>query len=107
MQIKTGIDIVYIKKMDNLIEGRSRIFHASEMQDDRPEHLAGIFAVKEAFFKALEQNPDFLSLEVKKTDNGKPVVSYVGIEGIHSVDVSISHEKDYAVASVVMILDEK
>jgi len=106
MQIKTGIDIVEVAKMESLDAGKSKVFHASELKDDRPEHLAGIFAAKEAFFKALEKSPDFLSIEVVKDESGKPRLSYVGEEKINSLDVSISHEKDYAVASVVMLLEK-
>jgi len=104
MQVRTGIDIVAVSKISRLKDSLANIFHPSELADERPEHLAGIFAAKEAFFKALKRSPEFLAVEVSKV-NGKPAISYAGGEKISSIDVSISHEQEYAIASVVMLLD--
>ncbi len=104
MQVRTGIDIVAVSKISRLKDSLTKIFHPSELRDERPEHLAGIFAAKEAFFKALKRNPEFLAVEVSKA-KGKPTISYAGGENISSIDVSISHEHEYAIASVVMLID--
>ena len=58
--MKLGIDIVHIPEFEKLMQDRGfikRVFHESELKDYRAEHLAGIFAAKEAFFKAINQKP--------------------------------------------------
>jgi len=110
MQVKTGIDIVYIPRMKSIIENQdtlTKLFHPSEIQPLTEEHIAGIFAVKEAFFKAIQGKPKFLDVEVKKDKEGKPnlVISPEFSHNISSCDVSISHEKDYAVAHVVLMTE--
>jgi len=112
MEIKTGIDMVYIPRMQSLVENQdtlAKYFHPSELQPLTPEHLAGIFAVKEAFFKAIQGNPSFLDIEIKKSKQGKPelIISPEFSANISSCDISISHEKDYAIAHVVLMLNRK
>ena len=112
MQIKTGIDIVHIPRMLSLQQNQetlAKLFHPSELQPLTLEHLAGIFAVKEAFFKAIEGKPKFLDVEIKKSKQGKPslIISPEFSKNMLSCDVSISHEKEYAIAHVVVMLDRK
>ncbi|MBS3176319.1 4'-phosphopantetheinyl transferase superfamily protein [Candidatus Woesearchaeota archaeon] len=72
----------------------------------KAEHLAGKIALKEAFFKAFEMKPRWLDLEVKETSSGKPklIVYTVLIDKIEKMDYSISHDGDYAVAQVVVLM---
>ena len=112
MNIKVGVDLVYVPKFEKLLadEGfMNKVFHSSESEDNRPEHLAGVFAAKEAFYKTLGIGPGWHDVEVKKDGNGRPclIVSseVMGKFNLGSVDVSISHEKDYAMA-VVMVEKE-
>ena len=112
MQIRTGIDMVHIPRMRSIQENKdtlSKLFHPSELQPLTLEHLAGIFAVKEAFFKAIQGKPSFLDIEIKKNKQGKPslIISPEFSKNMISHDVSISHEKDYAIAHVVLMLDRK
>ncbi len=109
MQVRTGVDIVYLPAFERLAQNpaaRKRVFHPSELARDKNEHLAGVFAIKESFFKALGKNPRFLDIEVVR-GKGKPSVMYPSRYGIRSLDVSVSHEKDYCIASVVLMMDEK
>lgn len=105
MSIRTGIDLVYVpavRKMLGNDKTLSRFFHQSELQSD-PQHLAGIIAAKEAFFKALGAVPKFLEIEVVYAASGRPrIKSSPQLKNYKSCDLSISHEKDYAVAVVVM-----
>ncbi len=103
--LRTGIDIVHIPKMQRLLADDKfieRVFHGDERKPFTAEHLAGIFAAKEAFFKALGRNPVWLSLHVK----GKiPVINYSPELGpIKNTSISISHDNEYAIAHVLVEL---
>lgn len=107
-KIKIGTDIVYIPKFENLMENEKfikRVFHPSEYKNYKAERVAGIFAVKEAFFKAINKKPDWLKVEVKKQKTGKPVLviaNELKKKYIEVIDISISHDKDYAIAIVLI-----
>ena len=69
------------------------------------------FAAKEAFIKALshDQHIPLIDIEVRNQDNGRPVLKLHGKTGeffrqkeIQAIHLSLSHEKDYGVASVVI-----
>lgn len=113
--IRTGIDIVFIPRMRKMAErghALTRVFHPSEMADTSPAHLAGIFAAKEALFKALGKDGpvNFLDAEIVKNEDGKPAVKIAEgvrpVAGAAAIEVSISHDGDYAVASVVVSAGE-
>lgn len=109
MQVKTGVDIVWIKRMEAFMKNEAvvkRTFHENELEPMTAEHCAGIFAAKEAFFKAIQRAPSWLDVQIKKQEDGKPVLvpSPVLASKIESHDVSISHDGEYAVASVVLVM---
>ena len=117
LRIRTGIDLVYVPRLAALLENASflqRAFQPSELRDMRPEHLAGVFAAKEACFKALGRAPCWLATAVdtqrgQAEAEGKPRLSLspeIAPPGLLSLDLSISHEGDYAVAVVVMLTRE-
>ncbi|MFO7736061.1 MAG: holo-ACP synthase [bacterium] len=63
-------------------------------------HIAGIWAAKEALVKALDKRDlDFKEVEVSHTETGRPFFICDDIPG--KLHLSISHEKEYAVAVVV------
>ncbi|MFH1064405.1 MAG: 4'-phosphopantetheinyl transferase superfamily protein [Candidatus Woesearchaeota archaeon] len=102
--MRIGNDITYIPRFEKLMENRQfieNVFHATECREYNPEHLAGIFAAKEAFFKAIDRKPDWLKVEIRKQKTGRPMI-ITSIEGIEPLDVSISHDKDYALATVLV-----
>lgn len=108
--LKTGIDLVHLEKIKKVVNNEAamkRLFHPSEALGSL-EHLAGIIAVKEAFFKALGTLPQWLDIEVCYEPSGKPQLKYTSTlqKRIKEVDVSISHDNDYAIASVVLQLNE-
>lgn len=105
MAILTGIDLVYIQDVKKML-GNDKLlrnfFHQSELQSDA-QHLAGIIAAKEAFFKALGIVPKFLEIEIAYDPSGRPKIkASPQLKKYKSCDVSISHERNYAVAVVVM-----
>lgn len=68
----------------------------------KEESLAGRFAAKEAFMKASGRRLVFRDIEVL-SDSGRPYIMY---HGVRYDDVSISHEKLYAI-SVVMLSENR
>ncbi len=105
--IKAGLDIVYIPKIRRLMQNKNfirKVFHKSEIKNFTAEHLAGIFAVKEAFFKALGKKINWHLIEIKKEKSGKPKINFSNEIKKNlkntSIEISISHEKDYAIALV-------
>ncbi len=117
----TGIDIVKTERIreaverwgDNFLE---RVFTQDEIsyaykKKDPFLSLSVRFAAKEAFIKALshDQHVPLIDIEVRNLDNGRPILKLHGKTGeflkqkeIQSIHLSLSHEKDYGVASVVI-----
>lgn len=76
-------------------------YHSMRNTGRKTEFLAGRFAVKEAYSKALGSgigaNISFSDISCMNHDSGKPIL--LNDENAH---VSISHSKAYAVAVVVL-----
>ncbi len=100
---KIGTDIVLISRMEKSLERMS--FKAAVFTDNelnackKAESFAGVFAAKEAYLKALGTGIDrkLNTIEICKDEMGKP-----HIKGVENSDVSISHDGDYAVATVIL-----
>ena len=105
MVVICGVDIVYIPKIRKMIGNDAllkKFFHHKELSPDA-QHLAGIIAAKEAFFKALGMVPKFDAIEIIYEASGRPKIKpALEFKSYKSCDVSISHDKDYAIALVVM-----
>jgi len=106
MEMRIGVDIVFVPRFEKLLTNEAfvkKIFHPSESKRFEAEHLAGIFAAKEAFFKAVKEAPTWLDVEIKKEASGKPaLVLSNDLKDELSVDVSISHDGEYAIAVVLV-----
>lgn len=120
MNIRTGIDIIEVDRVKDNIEKYgemflNRVFTQGEIEycESRGAHkfesYAGRFAAKEAIFKAVSDLLDnkfeieWKDIEVFNDKNGRPYakLQFVKIDDI-KMDISISHIKDVAVASVVV-----
>lgn len=121
MIIGVGIDIVDIHEIEESLreEGfQRRVFTAAEMDSvqryrNQAEHLAGKFAAKEAFMKAigagLGQSVTFTEIELLNNQAGKPCIT-IGGEAKRRFDncdakeihLSISHASGVAVAVVIL-----
>jgi len=121
MIVGIGVDVVYIKRMKRwreipgLLE---RYFHPDELSAvmDRGSSavlsLAARFAAKEAFGKALGTGLGGITLKdimVKNRHNGQPEILVSGTalaaledSGAARIHVSLTHEKDNAIAMVVL-----
>lgn len=122
MKITCGTDIIEIERIKNAIEKigdkflntvftEKEIEYCEARKNQKYQHYAARFAAKEAIFKAISDNTncrcDWKSFEIEKKGNGKPKINIVvDIENLSSIDLSISHCKQYATANVVAIFDE-
>lgn len=100
-----GIDMVYIPRIAEAMARREEKFLEKILSGDdiknlknrTPEHIAGIFAAKEAMGKALGEgifSTGLKHLHVGKNNEGKPYGFYKNTY----FHLSISHEKDYAIS---------
>jgi holo-[acyl-carrier protein] synthase len=118
-----GIDITEVEKIAKSLESEAfqqKVFTSAELKTcseikNKAECLAGKFAAKEAFMKAigagLRQGIWFIQIEVLSDESGKPTVRVNGEaakrledNGAKQIHISISHSGGLAVA--VVILDE-
>jgi holo-[acyl-carrier protein] synthase len=121
MIVGIGIDVCSIERMRKAIERHGERFFAricseKERQDlagrDQATALAGRFAAKEAFAKALDgaRGVGWHEVEVRRLASGRPVLELSG-NAVTSVErfgadrwhVSITH--DAGIASAVVILE--
>ena len=111
-EIKVGNDIVYLPRFKKKLDSgkiSNKLFHKTEMKNNSVEHLAGIFALKESCIKALVLPVgSWLSMEVKKMKTGKPYINFEKqfAKKIISQDCSISHDGDYVIAQVAVLLEK-
>lgn len=122
MKIKCGTDIIEIERIKESIESLgekflNKVFTPNEIQyceskkAQKYQHYAARFAGKEAIFKAISESlEDKFSLgwqdyEILNDESGKPIVKITGIDlkDIENIDISISHCKQYAMATAVVI----
>lgn len=107
--IVIGIDIVDVSRMEAAAAKHGerflrRVFTEGEISYARGkrrwcESLAGRFAAKEAFMKACGRRLPWRDIEVVSAPSGVPSIRF---KGKCFSDVSISHERAYAVAVVIM-----
>jgi len=99
-----GTDLVYLpefeKKLKNL--ELEKIFLSHELAQNKSlESLAGVFAAKEAFFKAIGSKEDWLDVWVEKTAKGQPLIKST-LSQNKKTELSISHSGDYVLAVVIL-----
>ncbi len=114
-----GIDIVQINRIEKNIENQNFVnkIYTQEEQDYlsrrhyNPQTAAGLFAAKEAVSKALGTGIsgfNITDIEIIKDEFDKPEIflhnkalEISRDKGIDKINITISHEKDYAVAFAV------
>ena len=125
MRVRTGTDIIEIERVKKSIEETDgkfceRVYTKKEIEYceskniQKYQHYAARFAAKEAIFKAISANMEnkyeitWKDVEVLNDKNGRPYVEIKNrfSEGIENIDISISHCKDYATATVVVVYKE-
>ena len=125
MKISCGTDIIEIDRIKQSIENLgdaflNRVFTENEIKycesknNQKYQHYAARFTAKEAVFKAVSSNLKdkysitWKDIEVCNNEQGKPYINLYGInqELFESIDISISHCKEYATANVVILQNE-
>lgn len=118
VRITSGIDVIEIERIARAIERWGdrflhRVYTPAEIAHcrGRAQSLAGRFAAKEAASKALGVGIRGLSwrdIEVVRGPRGKPVMRLHGkaarlaaAQGLTAFEVSISHSRTVALASVI------
>ena len=124
----TGIDIIEVSRIEEAIGNLgdnflNRIFTENEIdycnksKKMKYQHFAARFAAKEAVFKALsneiKSRDDLVwkQIEVISEESGRPKINIDLLKtlniskNIESIDISLSHIAEFAVASVVVILN--
>lgn len=120
MKIRTGVDIIEIERVKQSIEETEgkfcdRVFTQKEIEycenkkAQKYQHYAARFAAKEAVLKAISQlleskfDIEWKEIEILNDEEGRPFVNLLKKDiPIDEIDISISHCKTYAVASVVV-----
>ena len=123
MKIYTGTDIIEIERVKNSIESIGKKFieeiytqkeieYCESKKNSKYQHYAARFAAKEAIFKAVSKllnnkfDISWKNAEIVNDENGRPYINFLNtkiIEKIEDIDISISHCKEYAVATVVVM----
>ena len=122
--ISCGNDIIRISRIKDSIEQVGETFLKRVYTDEeinycesrrmcRFQSYAARFAAKEAVYKAISpstsEDVEWKNIEVKRLENGKPYIKLHGKlkeiaeeKNIKLMDLSLSHDDDYAIATVVM-----
>ncbi len=118
-----GIDMIAIPRVQAVLDRHPdrflrRVYTPEEVAfcRGRVQELAARFAAKEAVMKALgtgARGVAWREIEVLPNRRGKPLVYLYGRAqkraeriGLRDLDVSLSHERDFAIASVVGVREE-
>lgn len=125
MKTYCGTDIIEIsrikksieksgKKFLNIIYTPAEIEYCESKKYAKYNHYAGRFAAKEALYKAISPLLEdrfaisWKNAEIINNENGNPHVNFLDIRfnKIEHIDISISHCKEYAVATAVVTVKE-
>ena len=124
MEAKVGTDIIEVERIKESIEKLgdkflNRVFteneikYCEEKNITKYEHYAARFAAKEAIFKAISYlldnkfSIDWIDVEISNDNQGRPFAK-IHKENLKkiNIDISLSHIKEYAIATAVVIMDK-
>ena len=122
MKITCGTDIIEINRIKKSIDenkgdfiervySKKEIDYCESKKFVKYQHYAARFAAKEAIFKAISSElEDKFSIswkdaEILNDEKGKPKINFINFkfDNLESIEISISHCKEYAVASVIAV----
>lgn len=120
MRLSVGTDIIEISRIKNLIDNTNfikkmytnqEIEYCESKKEQKYQSYAARFAAKEAIYKALSneipKDYSWKDFEIINSIKGKPeVYLHLNVNSLKSIEISISHCKEYAVAYVTAILEE-
>ncbi len=110
--MEQGIDLIQINRFTKLINNQTFLnknFTANELNYLKRhfslQTLAGLYASKEAFLKAVGKglNYDLKTVEILH-QNGKPSINLLKKDIVYqNISLTISHDGNYAIASVIIL----
>lgn len=124
MKITVGNDIIEVSRIKESIESLgdkflNRVYTDKEIKYCisknvmKYEHFAARFAAKEAVFKAISTllenkfSIGFKNIEILNDEKGKPFVNLLNVDIKKvNIDVSLSHVKEYAIATAIVSFEE-
>jgi len=123
MQVKCGTDIIEVNRIKECIEElgdkflnkvytQKEIEYCNSKKAVKYQYFAARFAAKEAIFKAVSDLLDnkyeisWKNAEIINDKMGRPQVNFIGksFDEIESIDISLSHLKEYAVANCTVLI---
>lgn len=122
--MRTGVDIVEIKRIEKILISRKESFLKKIFTDSErayiigknydPKTISGMFASKEAVSKLIGSGIGELGwrdIEVIHDKNGRPFIKqgkkierHLEKLNLNSIEISISHEKKYAISFAIGFL---
>ena len=102
-----GIDLVFIPEFRRQVESGGahfleRAFNPSELENQNVQHLAGLWAAKEAVIKAAPKPAErLIDVAVTYDASGRPY----GTTEAQNFELSISHHGDYVVAVALGVVE--
>lgn len=124
MKIRIGTDIIEISRIKESIEStngkfcekvytKKEIEYCESKKIQKYQHYAVRFSAKEAIFKAISDELEnkfeinWKDIEILNDEKGRP---YVNISNnkqlkIQDIDISLSHCKEYATATAIIIFE--
>ena len=124
MRVKTGIDIIEVERIKKAIERQGNSFLDKVYTEQETEfcentgkmkyqHYAARFAAKEAIFKAVSDEISikedlWTKIKIYNGENGKPIADLkeLNLQNVESMDLSLSHIAEYAIASFTILFKE-
>ena len=122
MKIFTGTDITEVSRIKKDIEESNEKFlnkiyteeeirYCESKNSQKYESYAARFAAKEAIYKAINSKMtssyNWKDFEIINDTTGKPNANIkIKIDNLEYVEVSLSHSKEYAIASVLACFKE-
>ena len=123
MKTFCGTDIIEIERIKASVEGelgekfKNRVFSDKEIEycesknKQKYQHYAARFAGKEAIFKAIsaklknKYDIEWKQIEITNDEFGRPfaIIKHEVFSEIDNIDVSLSHCKEFATASAVVV----
>lgn len=121
MNLKIGNDIIETERIRKILQKypdrfKRRVFTEKEVQyceskgESKYQSYAARFAAKEAIFKAISElipNKYYINwtdIEIINNQAGRPYAVIKNTKDIEGIDISISHVKEYAIATALIMI---
>ncbi|HBT50815.1 MAG TPA: holo-[acyl-carrier-protein] synthase [Petrotoga sp.] len=114
-----GVDIVKVERINEknvqkiLSKKEKEVYDTFKGQKRKKEYAAGRFAVKESLIKCFKRFIPFSEITVLNKQSGEPYLAEESVKylfekfgGNGTIHISIAHEREYAVATAVVIDEE-